>query len=59
MGFNSSQTFSSRSQAWSTHRLGGPGIVGFHVDIHNQYGFLLIDIGLAYIYLEAYFRGKR
>ena len=25
----------------------------------SQYGFLLIDIGLAYIYLEAYFRGKR
>ena len=25
----------------------------------SQYGFLLIDVGLAYIYLEAYFRGKR
>ncbi len=25
----------------------------------SQFGFLLIDIGLAYIYLEAYFRGKR
>jgi len=25
----------------------------------DQYGFILIDTGLAYIYLEAYFRGKR
>jgi len=25
----------------------------------EQYGFILIDTGLAYIYLEAYFRGKR
>ena len=25
----------------------------------DQFGFLLIDIGLAYIYLEAYFRGKK
>jgi hypothetical protein len=24
----------------------------------EQYGFILIDTGLAYIYLEAYFRGK-
>ena len=25
----------------------------------EQYGFILIDVGLGYIYLEAYLKGKK
>ena len=47
------------------HKLGPPiGWVGQVMWVSmwiytKQYGFILIDTGLAYIYLEAYFRGKK